>query len=147
MSIADTLLPEFDQEMAATRRVLERVPSDKPDWKPHPKSFSMAHLAQLLSMMPGWIANTVSSTELELGSFGGYSNKKTTDLLAEFDKHVKEARAAIAGRPMADLDDVRAVASSVLRHRLVTNFAAEAADRTSEDLVRELLGGKEWLGG
>jgi MoxR-like ATPase len=58
-----------------------------------------------------------------------------------------KARAAIAGRPMADLDDVRAVASSVLRHRLVTNFAAEAADRTSEDLVRELVGGKAWLGG
>jgi MoxR-like ATPase len=57
-----------------------------------------------------------------------------------------KARAAIAGRPMADLDDVRAVAPAVLRHRLVTNFAAEAADRTSEDLVRELVGGKGWLG-
>jgi MoxR-like ATPase len=58
-----------------------------------------------------------------------------------------KARAAIAGRPMADLDDVRAVAGSVLRHRIVTNFAAEAADRTSEALVRELVGGKAWLGG
>ena len=57
-----------------------------------------------------------------------------------------KARAAIAGRPMADLDDVRAVAPSVLRHRLVTNFAAEAADRTSEDLVKELVSGKGWLG-
>jgi MoxR-like ATPase len=57
-----------------------------------------------------------------------------------------KARAAMAGRPMADLDDVRAVAPAVLRHRLVTNFAAEAADRTSEDLVRELVGGKGWLG-
>jgi MoxR-like ATPase len=58
-----------------------------------------------------------------------------------------KARAAIAGRPMADLEDVRAVAASVLRHRIVTNFAAEAADRTSEHLVRELVGGKGWLGG
>jgi len=57
-----------------------------------------------------------------------------------------KARAAIAGRPMADLEDVRAVAASVLRHRIVTNFAAEAADRTSEDLVRELVGKKGWLG-
>nr|MBA3761679.1 AAA family ATPase [Gemmatimonadales bacterium] len=57
-----------------------------------------------------------------------------------------KARAAIAGRPMADLDDVRAVAPAVLRHRLVTNFAAEAADRTAEDLVRELMSGKGWLG-
>ncbi|MGH7499811.1 MAG: AAA family ATPase [Gemmatimonadales bacterium] len=58
-----------------------------------------------------------------------------------------KARAAIAGRPMADLEDVRVVAPAVLRHRVVTNFAAEAADRTSDDLVRELVGGKGWLGG
>jgi MoxR-like ATPase len=58
-----------------------------------------------------------------------------------------KARAAIAGRPMADLDDVRAVAPAVLRHRLVTNFAAEAADRTSEDLVQELVTGNNWLKG
>jgi MoxR-like ATPase len=57
-----------------------------------------------------------------------------------------KARAAISGRPMADLEDVRAVAASVLRHRIVTNFAAEAADRTSEDLVKELVSGKAWLG-
>jgi MoxR-like ATPase len=58
-----------------------------------------------------------------------------------------KARAAMAGRPMADLDDVRSVAPAVLRHRVVTNFAAEAADRTSEDLVQELIGGKAWLDG
>jgi MoxR-like ATPase len=57
-----------------------------------------------------------------------------------------KARAAIAGRPMADLEDVRGVAASVLRHRIVTNFAAEAADRTSDDLVRELVSGKGWIG-
>ncbi|HEY6947219.1 MAG TPA: MoxR family ATPase [Gemmatimonadales bacterium] len=58
-----------------------------------------------------------------------------------------KARAAIAGRPMADLDDVKAVAPSVLRHRLVTNFAAEAAERTSADLVRDLLDGRAWVAG
>jgi MoxR-like ATPase len=56
-----------------------------------------------------------------------------------------KARAAIAGRPLADLDDVRSVAQAVLRHRVVTNFAAEAAERTSESLVAELLASKEWL--
>jgi MoxR-like ATPase len=58
-----------------------------------------------------------------------------------------KARAAIAGRPMADLDDVKGVAPSVLRHRLVTNFAAEAAERSSADLVHELLSGKAWAAG
>src|SRR5512146_1397141 len=56
-----------------------------------------------------------------------------------------KARAALAGRPMADLDDVRSVAPAVLRHRVVTNFAAEATDRTSEDIVRERVGSKGWL--
>jgi MoxR-like ATPase len=55
-----------------------------------------------------------------------------------------KARAALDGRPMADLDDVRAVATSVLRHRVVTNFSAEAADRDSQDLVGELLAGRAW---
>jgi len=56
-----------------------------------------------------------------------------------------KARAALSGRPMADLDDVKSVAMTVLRHRVVTNFAAEAADKTSEDVVRELIASKGWL--
>ncbi len=52
-----------------------------------------------------------------------------------------KARAAMDGRPMADLDDVKAVALAVLRHRVMTNFAAEAAGRASEDVVRELVAG------
>ena len=59
MTFAEALLPEFEQEMQATRRLLERVPSDKGEWKPHPKSFSLAHLAQLVSWMPGWIDQTL----------------------------------------------------------------------------------------
>jgi len=55
-----------------------------------------------------------------------------------------KARAAMEGRPMADLDDVRAVAPAVLRHRVMTNFAAEAAGRASEDVVKELVGGGAW---
>jgi MoxR-like ATPase len=57
-----------------------------------------------------------------------------------------KARAAMEGRALADLDDVAAAAPSILRHRVVTNFAAEAADRTSADLIGELLGEKAWLG-
>jgi len=56
-----------------------------------------------------------------------------------------KARAAIDGRPMADLEDVEAVALAVLRHRVLPNFAAEAADRTSEDLAQELLESRAWM--
>ncbi len=55
-----------------------------------------------------------------------------------------KAQAAMDGRPMADLDDVRAVALAVLRHRLVVNFAAEAAGRTAEDIARELIAQGRW---
>jgi MoxR-like ATPase len=55
-----------------------------------------------------------------------------------------KARAAMSGRPMADLADVQAVAMSVLRHRVAANFAAEAADRSSESLIEELLHGGGW---
>jgi uncharacterized damage-inducible protein DinB len=104
MSFAQTLLPEFDQEMATTRRLLERVPSEKGDWKPHPKSFSMAHLAQLLSWMPGWVTNVVKETELDLAKAGGYSNQSTETLLKQFDKNVVEARQALTSAKESDFD-------------------------------------------
>ncbi len=55
-----------------------------------------------------------------------------------------KAQAALDGRPMADLDDVRAIAASVLRHRVVVNFAAEAAGRSADDICRELIDGGNW---
>lgn len=103
MGYADTLLPEFDLEMATTRRVIERVPSDRSMWKPHEKSFALGHLAQLVAWMPGWITNTLSETSLDLGSGGAYSFEKTEALLATFDKNVGESRAAIASAKDADL--------------------------------------------
>src|SRR5262245_31770681 len=102
MTISETLLPEFETEMATTRRVLERVPSDQGTWKPHPKSFSIAHLAQLVAWMPGWITNALRETSLDLSGGGGYSNEKTETLLAMFDKNVKEARDAINSSKDAD---------------------------------------------
>jgi uncharacterized damage-inducible protein DinB len=102
MTIAATLLPEFDQEMAVTRRLLERVPSDKAQWKPHPKSFALGHLAQLLSWMPGWIANTVSRTDLDLATAPRYSFETTETLLAGFDQNVGEAREALQSAKDAD---------------------------------------------
>ena len=102
MTIAETLLPEFDQEMAITRRVLERVPSDKAQWKPHPKSFALGHLAQLVSWMPGWIANTLTKKELDLAKASGYTTEKTEALLQGFDKNVADARAAIKAAKDSD---------------------------------------------
>jgi uncharacterized damage-inducible protein DinB len=104
MSIGTDLLPEFDQEMATTRRVLERVPSDKGEWKPHEKSFALGHLAQLLSWMPGWITNTITETSLDLAKAGQYSFEKTESLVEQFDRNVRAARAAIEASSDPDYD-------------------------------------------
>lgn len=102
MSISETLLPEFDQEMATTRRLLERVPSDRGPWKPHPKSFALGHLAQLVATMPGWQTKTLRETKLDLARSQGYTFQTTEALLREFDQHVREARDAIASAKDAD---------------------------------------------
>jgi uncharacterized damage-inducible protein DinB len=102
--LAQALLPEFDEEMAVTRRLLERVPSDKGTWKPHPKSFALGHLAQLVSWMPGWITNTLLETELDLAKAAGYSFENTETLVALLDKNIREARAAIAAAKDDDFD-------------------------------------------
>jgi len=102
MTIADALLPEFDQEMATTRRLLERVPTGKGPWKPHPKSFALGHLAQLVAWMPGWIANTLRETTLDLATAPRYSFETTETLLEEFDKNVRAARDALQASRDAD---------------------------------------------
>lgn len=96
MTIANGLVPEFDQEMATTRRVLERVPSDKGAWKPHDKSFPLGHLAQLVATMPGWISRSVLGEDIDLASGDGYRLQPTESLLDQFDQLVAAARAALA---------------------------------------------------
>lgn len=94
----DTAIPlhEFDQEMASTRRLLERVPDGKDTWKPHPKSFSLPHLAQLVSWMPGWIASTLRDPHIDLANGAGYSVEPTRALVHTFDDNVRSAREALA---------------------------------------------------
>jgi uncharacterized damage-inducible protein DinB len=99
MTNAQALIPEFDLEMATTRRVLERVPSEKAEWKPHPKSFAMGHLAQLLAWMPGWVTQALKETELNLAGAGGYSFEKTETLLKLFDDNAAGGRAALQACP------------------------------------------------
>lgn len=103
MSPSQSPIPEFEQEMTTTRRLLERVPSDKAEWKPHQKSFALGHLAQLVAWMPAWIANTASEPELDLGKAPSYTFEKTETLVVTFDKNVRDAVAALAAMTDTDL--------------------------------------------
>ena len=100
MSYAETILPEFDQEMASTRRVLERVPEDKFDWRAHPKSNTLGWCANHVAEIPGWVAGTFSQPEWDLAPEGGEpyhtpSMKSRQEILDFFDRNVAEARQAI----------------------------------------------------
>ena len=72
MALVDMLLPEFDHEMATTRRLLERVPDDRLSWTPHAKSFTLGQLAQHVATIPMWGTMTLTSNELDLA--GGFTN-------------------------------------------------------------------------
>ena len=94
-------LSEFDREMASTRRLLERVPEDKGEWKPHEKSFPLGHLAQLVARMPGWFPMILDMPDLNLSGGPNYSYEPTSVLLEEFDAGVKAGREAL-GRVTGD---------------------------------------------
>lgn len=88
-------LEEFDAEMATTRRLLERVPTEHGTWKPHEKSFALGHLAQLVAGMPGWIARSLREPHIDLAGGAGYSFEPTEKLLGIFDGNVADARSAL----------------------------------------------------
>jgi uncharacterized damage-inducible protein DinB len=105
MTIAELLVPEFDQEMASTRKVLERVPDDTFAWKPHDKSFSMGNLASHIANMLGWTVDTMTKTEFDLSTVTpeemNRAAKNRAELLAWFDAGVVKARASLQ-KPDAD---------------------------------------------
>src|SRR6185503_5746656 len=107
MSIGQMLLPEFEQEMAGTRKTLERVPDDKLEWKAHPKSNTMGWNAAHLADIPGWTAFTLNQDALDINPPGGepYRTPPATSckvVLENFDKNVAAAKKAIAATSDAD---------------------------------------------
>lgn len=101
MKISESMLPEFDQEMANTRKVLERVPTAKFSWKPHPKSFEMGALASHIVNMTQWgkLTLEVDSFDYAPPGVAPYEAPKygsTEALLAAFDKGVSQTRSALA---------------------------------------------------
>ncbi|MGI8617975.1 MAG: DinB family protein [Gemmatimonadaceae bacterium] len=104
-------LPEFDQEMATTRRVLERVPADKPAWKPHAKSMTLGQLSSHVAQLPDWVAYIFGADEFDFRppdgpAFAQADCKTSQELLDLFDRSVATARKAIGGARSESLDDM-----------------------------------------
>ena len=103
MGMVDALLPEFDHEMGTTRKLLERVPDDKFDWKPHPKSMTLGHLATHVANIPSWGSITILQPEIDLRGDPVPLAASRDELLTRFDKNVADTRAALAGRSDGEL--------------------------------------------
>lgn len=97
MSIAQSLLPEFDHEFATLRKTLERVPEGKMDYTPHVKSMPMGRLAGHLTELPGWMNATLEQDELDFAKmdYKPFVPKTTADLVAALDAAVAKARPSL----------------------------------------------------
>lgn len=139
MSLAALLLPEYEHEMASTRKVLERVPNDKLDWKAHPDLNSIGWVAAHLAEIPGWVAGTLTQDSWDVNPPGGvpYQSPRAESreqLLALFDQNVAAGKQAIAatsdadflrtwsllsaGQPMLTLPRIAVIRTWVLNHTI-----------------------------
>src|SRR6266849_168192 len=122
MTIGQSMLGEFDQEMQSTRKTLERVPDEKWNWKPHDKSGTVGWLASHIATLPGWITMTINTEELDYAPVDGPSYQQSKienrkELLATFDKESAEARAALAGgKEIFTMPRVACIRGMVMNH-------------------------------
>ncbi len=126
-----TITPVLDSaEIIAIQRLVRRIPVSK----------GLVRAAVTLARMTRPVAAESPKFIREFVEWGAGPRASQYLVLGA------KARAAMDGRPMADLDDVKTVAPAVLRHRIVTNFCVEAEERTSESLVTELVSSAGWDG-
>jgi uncharacterized damage-inducible protein DinB len=139
MTYAESLLPEFDHEMANTRKVLERIPDDKLDWQAHPKSHTIGWNANHLADLPHWLVVTLTQPSLDIEPVVAprYELPKLTsrrEILELFDRNVAAARKVIAeakdedmrspwtlsraGNPIFTMPRAAVVRSMVLSHMI-----------------------------
>lgn len=97
MSHSQLLLNELKAEAAATRKILERVPIDKNDWTPHPKSTPLGKLAMHVAEIPSWVAMTLLTDGLDFAKFDYKLNppRDMDELLAKHDEMVEQAIAVL----------------------------------------------------
>jgi uncharacterized damage-inducible protein DinB len=96
MTISQSLLGEFDQEMASTQKMLERFPEGKSEWRPHAKSMTMGHAGHTAEV-PWWASETMRVESMEPDkSYKPVIATSREQILKYFHENVKNARAAIA---------------------------------------------------
>jgi uncharacterized damage-inducible protein DinB len=91
--IKDSLLAEYDHEMATTRKLLERLPDDRLSWRPHAKSMSLGGLSTHLANLPLWTGNVLNAEFFDLAeSTRSAERTSRADILQAFDENTSRAR-------------------------------------------------------
>ena len=97
MTIAASMLPEFDHEMRVTRTLIEQVPDDRGGWQPHVKSMTMGRLAMHLPELISLIPSILQQPELDyLAAAAPQAWTSNAAALTTFDAVVAKARTLIA---------------------------------------------------
>jgi uncharacterized damage-inducible protein DinB len=92
MTLTEFFAAQMDREAAISRRVLERMPDGRGEWKPHEKSMTFGYLAFLVASMPSWVEMAIVRDELDLNPPGGSQFKPRSDMTsAELGKTHDEA--------------------------------------------------------
>ena len=108
MTYAQAILPELEQELASTRKVLERVPEDKFDWRPTPTSNTLGWNANHIAELPGWGVGTLTGESFDFAPPGGERYQSPNfqtrrELLELFDRDAAALKAAVKGVSDADV--------------------------------------------
>jgi len=108
MKIQELFLGQLEREAKITLPALTRVPEGRNDWKPHERSMPLGYLATLVALIPSWVVKVVKDDELDLNPPGGGQGKppewrKTAELVELFERHVADAKQALAGTNDAHL--------------------------------------------
>lgn len=98
MSIVEGLKMELEHEAPITRKMLERVPTDKLDWRPHEKSMKLGMLASHIAEIPGWVAPTLNDSEWDASGYVLPNHPSTAAIVADYDKCVAEALGSMGGQ-------------------------------------------------
>lgn len=106
MALIDGLLQELEQEAQTTRRVLERVPNDKLNWRPHPKARTLGELALHIAIVPGGVAEFVASgTRVQVPNFADPSPQSAAELIPALDDGVTKAKQLLGKMSDAELNE------------------------------------------
>jgi uncharacterized damage-inducible protein DinB len=94
MDVIKMFSKELEQEAQTTRKMLERVPNDKYDWQPHPKSMTVKRLATHIAELPSWVSMTLTTDELDFANnpYQPENINSTDELLAYFERSLADGR-------------------------------------------------------